>query len=203
MIDFIIRQGTCQWYCPNINTNIITNSTKKYYSTGLLSYYFDQESIPTFRAWHLLLTFTCPVGQVLQNFTCPIWNLFVPTNLHNITFGELYEHVVTCLDAMANPQVWPEVNESRWNWDSDTKTKAAKFYLCHLKFICPNKPPQYHRIMIWGKWHVNWNVKKWRINSGFLYASVYLSCQASTWDDLLVLHANPLVLPRLSMLSLL
>ena len=37
-------------------------------------------------------------------------------------FCELYEHGVTCLDAMVNPHVSPEVNESRWNWDSDTKT---------------------------------------------------------------------------------
>ena len=40
------------------------------------------------------------------------------------TFGELYQHVATCLDAMVNPHVCPEVNESGWNWDSDTKTKA-------------------------------------------------------------------------------
>ena len=32
------------------------------------------------------------------------------------TFGELYEHVVTCIDA------YPEVNEIRWNQDNDTKT---------------------------------------------------------------------------------
>jgi len=25
---------------------------------------------------------------------------------------------------MVNPHVCPEVNESRWNWDSDTKTTA-------------------------------------------------------------------------------
>jgi len=40
------------------------------------------------------------------------------------TFGELYEHVVTCLDGMVNPHVIPEVNESRWNCDSDTKSTA-------------------------------------------------------------------------------
>jgi len=40
------------------------------------------------------------------------------------TFGELYEHVVTSLDPMVNPHVCPEVNESRWNWESDTNTKA-------------------------------------------------------------------------------
>jgi len=40
------------------------------------------------------------------------------------TFSELYQHDVTCLDAMVNPHVSPEVNESRWNWDSDTKTTA-------------------------------------------------------------------------------
>jgi len=39
-------------------------------------------------------------------------------------FVELYEHVVTCLDAMVNPDVCPEVNESRCSWDSDTKTTA-------------------------------------------------------------------------------
>ena len=43
------------------------------------------------------------------------------------------------------------------------------------------------RTVIWEKWHV----KKWRINSRFQYASVYLSCWASTWDDLLILHAKP------------
>ena len=30
--------------------------------------------------------------------------------------------LVTCLDAKAKPDVYPDVNESRWNWDSDTKT---------------------------------------------------------------------------------
>ena len=40
------------------------------------------------------------------------------------TFGELYEHVATCLDAMINSHVCPEVNESRWTWDSDTKVTA-------------------------------------------------------------------------------
>ena len=40
------------------------------------------------------------------------------------TFGELYEQVVTCLDAVVNPHVCPEVDESRWNWDSDVKTTA-------------------------------------------------------------------------------
>ena len=27
------------------------------------------------------------------------------------------------------------------------RTSAAKFYLSHLKFTCPNKPPQYHWIV--------------------------------------------------------
>jgi len=40
------------------------------------------------------------------------------------TFGELYEHVVNCLDAMVNPRVYPEVNESHWNWDRFTKATA-------------------------------------------------------------------------------
>jgi len=40
------------------------------------------------------------------------------------TFGELYEHVATYLDPIVNPHVCPEVNEIRWNWDSDTKTTA-------------------------------------------------------------------------------
>jgi len=31
---------------------------------------------------------------------------------------------VICLDAMVNPRVYPEVNESRCNWDRDTKTTA-------------------------------------------------------------------------------
>ena len=30
--------------------------------------------------------------------------------------------MVNCLDAMVNPRVYPEVNESRCNWDRDTKT---------------------------------------------------------------------------------
>ena len=37
------------------------------------------------------------------------------------TFGEVYAHEVTRLDAMVNPHVCPEVNENRWNWDSDTQ----------------------------------------------------------------------------------
>jgi len=40
------------------------------------------------------------------------------------TFGEFYEHVATCLDAMVNSPVCPEVNESCWNWDSDINTMA-------------------------------------------------------------------------------
>ena len=32
--------------------------------------------------------------------------------------------MATCLDAKANPHVCLEVNEGRWNWDSDTKTTA-------------------------------------------------------------------------------
>ena len=39
-------------------------------------------------------------------------------------FGGLYQYMVTCLDAMGNPHLCPEVNESRWDWDSDTKTTA-------------------------------------------------------------------------------
>ena len=38
--------------------------------------------------------------------------------------GELYEHVATCLDAMANPHICPEVDESRSYWDSNNKTAA-------------------------------------------------------------------------------
>ena len=38
------------------------------------------------------------------------------------TFGELYKHVVTSFDVMDNPHVCLEVNESRWNCDSDTTT---------------------------------------------------------------------------------
>jgi len=30
--------------------------------------------------------------------------------------------MVTSLEDMVNPQVCPGVNESRWKWDSDTKT---------------------------------------------------------------------------------
>ena len=40
------------------------------------------------------------------------------------TFGELYERVVTCLDAKVKPHVCPEVTESCWNSDNDTKTMA-------------------------------------------------------------------------------
>jgi len=43
------------------------------------------------------------------------------------TFGELYEHVVNCLNAVVNPRVSPEVNESRWNWDSDANTTAESW----------------------------------------------------------------------------
>jgi len=32
--------------------------------------------------------------------------------------------LITCVDAMVNPHVYPEVNESRWNWDRNTKTTA-------------------------------------------------------------------------------
>ena len=31
---------------------------------------------------------------------------------------------LNCLHAMVNPHVCPEVNESHWNLDSDTKTTA-------------------------------------------------------------------------------
>jgi len=33
-------------------------------------------------------------------------------------------YVVTCLDAMIKPHAYPDVNESCWNWDSDTNTTA-------------------------------------------------------------------------------
>jgi len=33
--------------------------------------------------------------------------------------------VVTCFDAMVNRHVFTKVNESRWNWDSDTKSTTA------------------------------------------------------------------------------
>ena len=32
--------------------------------------------------------------------------------------------MVTCPDAMVNSHVCPRINESRWNWDSETKTTA-------------------------------------------------------------------------------
>ena len=38
------------------------------------------------------------------------------------TIDELYEHDLTRIDAMVNPHVCPEVNEGRWNRDSDAKT---------------------------------------------------------------------------------
>ena len=40
------------------------------------------------------------------------------------TFSKLCEHVDTCLEAMVNSHVYSEVNESRWNQDSNTKTTA-------------------------------------------------------------------------------
>ena len=44
------------------------------------------------------------------------------------TFGQLYEHVVTCLDDMVNPHIYPEVNENLWNRDNNTKhmTRGSK-----------------------------------------------------------------------------
>ena len=33
--------------------------------------------------------------------------------------------MVTCFDAMVNRHVFTKVNESRWNWDSDTKSTTA------------------------------------------------------------------------------
>ena len=47
------------------------------------------------------------------------------------TFGKLYEHVVTCLDAMENSYVYSGVKESRSDWNSDTKTTAHG-----LKVVC-------------------------------------------------------------------
>ena len=52
--------------------------------------------------------------------------LFVERHSCLKTFGELYERVVAWLDAMANTHIYPEVNESRWNWDSDTKTTVQR-----------------------------------------------------------------------------
>ena len=40
------------------------------------------------------------------------------------TFSKFYEHMATCLDAMVNPHVCLDVNDSRRNWDSDTMTTA-------------------------------------------------------------------------------
>jgi len=40
------------------------------------------------------------------------------------TFGKHYEYVAICLDAMANPHVCLDVNEIRWNWDSDINATA-------------------------------------------------------------------------------
>ena len=40
------------------------------------------------------------------------------------TFGELYEHDVTCLDDMVNSHMYPVLNESLWNWYRDTKSTA-------------------------------------------------------------------------------
>jgi len=34
---------------------------------------------------------------------------------------------------MVNPDVYPEVNESRWNWDSDM---TSKLWLMVLKVTC-------------------------------------------------------------------
>jgi len=35
---------------------------------------------------------------------------------------------------MANPHVYQEVNESRWNWDSDTKTATAHGFVAIVGF---------------------------------------------------------------------
>ena len=70
------------------------------------------------------------------------------------TFGELYEHVVTWFDVMVNPDVYPEVNESRWNWDSDM---TSKLWLMVLKVTCKVLElllaSQYGRI-VWIIWKV-------------------------------------------------
>jgi len=48
------------------------------------------------------------------------------------------------------------------------RTSAAKFYLSHLKFTCPNKPPQYHRITRSYNLLVTFN-KEWRFCSLYIY----------------------------------
>jgi len=55
----------------------------------------------------------------------------------NHYFGELYEHVVTCLGAMVNAHVCPDINESRWTWDRETKTTGhgMKSILQHFGVI--------------------------------------------------------------------
>jgi len=35
-----------------------------------------------------------------------------------------FQDTLSWKTAMVNPHVYPEVNKSRWNWDSDTKTAA-------------------------------------------------------------------------------
>jgi len=61
---------------------------------------------------------------------------FVQNKLGWMTF--LFENIwwtlwTLILDALINSYVYPEVYESRWNWDSDTKTTANGNNLDYLK----------------------------------------------------------------------
>ena len=50
-------------------------------------------------------------------------------------FGELCEHKVTCLNAMVNSYVYPDVIESRWDWDSDTQGCGSWFEKWSAEFL--------------------------------------------------------------------
>jgi len=83
------------------------------------------------------VTATCldPSPLNRQKYLKPALKQYCPNILHEKpngfcktrwveTFGELYENEIICLDGMVNPHVYPELNESRWNWVSDTKPTA-------------------------------------------------------------------------------
>jgi len=81
------------------------------------------------KAWHLLLRSTCPLGQVLQQFTCPIWNLIVPTNKimrsYNLLAALNKEWCFLLLyicetqahggKADINTRTWTETSVTRWH----------------------------------------------------------------------------------------
>jgi len=163
-----------------------------------------------------LLRSNCPVGQVLQKnylshlkFTCPN----KPPQYHRITrsynllaasnkewcFCLLYIYLWNtstwrqggCKHKHMDSNFRNQVTLTSQPWTTADIDNACCDWPTHLTCAVGFSLLAYFRTVISGKWHVNWYVKKWRINSRFRYASVYLSCRASTWDDLLVLRAKP------------